>query len=69
MKLNKTNIKTAKDMLAQLNGDHPYNRPDNICYGDGYFRKSIEKKFGMPIDELEKAIMKYDLSGENNDCL
>lgn len=36
-----------RDMVAMFNGDPPYNVPSNPCVGDGYFLRSIEKKFGI----------------------
>jgi len=28
----------------------------NLCYGDGYFQKSLEEKYGKNIIELEKIL-------------
>ena len=35
-----------KDMLKILNGLPPYNEGGNVCYGDGYYYKSIGAKEG-----------------------
>lgn len=46
----------ANKDLDKLEGKPPYDGGSNICRGDGYFYNSIEKKFGMTIPELRKAL-------------
>lgn len=46
-------IEEIAEMLKKLYGLPPYNTLTNICYGDGYFAKSIEEKFSK--EEIEKA--------------
>ena len=48
----------ATDDLAMLKGDPPYNIPSNICYGDGYYAASLERRYGMSIEELERIVKK-----------
>jgi hypothetical protein len=50
----KENIKQLCDDLNKLDGKPPYNEPSNICWGDAYFAKSLEKKYNKPLDELYK---------------
>ena len=54
-KMNEKIAKTARDELAMLNGTPPHDHESNICYGDGYFANSLIRKYGMSIEELEKA--------------
>lgn len=42
--------------LAKLDGDPPYDTPSNIVRSDPYFARSLEKKYGMDIQELRKAV-------------
>lgn len=42
-----------EEMLKKLYGLPPYNNWSNICYGDGYFAKSIEDKFSK--EEIKQA--------------
>ncbi len=44
----------AADDLKKLLGLSPYDTMDNPCYGDGYFAKSLEERYGMPIRQLRK---------------
>lgn len=44
----------ATDDLKKLLGLSPYDTMDNPCYGDGYFAKSLEERYGVTIDELKK---------------
>lgn len=46
----------AIDDLKRLHGHPPYNGWSNTCYGDGYFANDIKQRFGMSIEELEKAV-------------
>lgn len=48
--------KCAREALDKLHGRGAYAYPGNLCYGDGYFARSIEQEFGMSINELEKEI-------------
>lgn len=45
-----------RDDLAKLNGEPPYNTPSNICWNDAYFGKSLERKYGATIDELQRIV-------------
>lgn len=45
----------AIDDLKKLNSVPPYDG-FNPCGGDGYFAQSLVKKYGMPVDQLEKAV-------------
>lgn len=43
--------------LQKLYGLAPYNTPSNICYGDGYFAKSIESRYSKEkINEMKKEL-------------
>lgn len=44
----------AADDLRKLFGLPPYDKPGNHCWGDGYYSRSLEKKYGKTIEELEK---------------
>jgi hypothetical protein len=48
------NIEKAKDDLKKLYGHPPYNTWTNICYGDAYFARAIEKEHGKSCEELQK---------------
>jgi len=50
------NVTRARDMLAMLDGKAPYNTMSNICWGDAYFGMSIEREFGMTIEDLRKKV-------------
>lgn len=56
MNLDQTTKKQAREELRMLRGEAPHNIPSNICFGDGYFAASIERKYGMSIAELDKAL-------------
>lgn len=47
--------------ISMLLGWPPYDDPSNICYGDAYFAKGLENKWGEPIEDQIKAAKK--LSG------
>jgi hypothetical protein len=51
MALNKE--KAIKD-LKMFEGLPPYDDGGNICRGDGYFAKDIERRYGMTIEQLWK---------------
>ncbi len=40
--------------IKKFFGIAPYNGPENILRGDGYFKVSIEKKYGDSIENLRK---------------
>jgi hypothetical protein len=42
--------------LCTLHGAFPDNTGSNICYGDGYYANSLEKKHKMSISEMEKLV-------------
>ncbi len=48
----------ALDDLKKLGGIPPYDDGGNICYGDAYFYRSIEKEFcephGITFEELKR---------------
>lgn len=48
-----------EEMLKKLYGLPPYNTWTNLCYGDGYFAKSIQEKFSQ--DEINKAKKKLGI--------
>ena len=48
-----------EEMLKKLYGLPPYNNCSNICYGDGYFAKSIEDKFSE--QEIKQAKKKLKI--------
>ena len=52
-------MEELEEMLKKLYGLPPYNIWTNICYGDGYFAKSIEKKFSK--EEIKKAKKKLKI--------
>lgn len=45
----------AIEKLKILRGIPPHDSWSNICYGDGYYAKSIEREFGMPLEELAEV--------------
>ncbi len=49
------NKQKAINDLKQLRGLPPYDGFSNFCANDGYYAKSLERKYGMSIGELEKA--------------
>lgn len=56
MKLTDQQKKEARDEIRMLEGLPPHNTPSNICFGDGYFAKSLIHKYGMSIRELKTAV-------------
>ena len=64
--MTKITLKTTKEIiidkeavikdLKMLDGLPPYDEASNICRGDGYFAKSIEKKYGATLQELSKMV-------------
>ena len=50
------NKRQAIKDLKILNGMPPYDDAGSFCRGDGYFAKSLVKKYGVPIDQLEKLV-------------
>lgn len=46
----------ALDDLRKLHGLPPYDGGSNICRDDGYYARSLEKKHGLPLDALERAV-------------
>lgn len=42
--------------LKQLLGLPPFNEPSNINWGDAYFGKSLERKYGRNIPQLRKMV-------------
>ena len=44
------------DDLKMLRGLPPYDTGSNICRGDGYFARSLEKKYGKTIEELAREV-------------
>jgi hypothetical protein len=46
----------ARDEIRMLEGLPPHNHPGNLCYGDGYFAKSLVDKYGVSISELKKKV-------------
>lgn len=53
------NIQKAIEDLKMLDGLPPYDGGGNICKGDGYFAKSLEKKYHMSVEQLRK-VTEYD---------
>jgi hypothetical protein len=45
---------TMIEDIKKFFGITPYNGPENILRGDGYFKISIEKKYGDSIENLRK---------------
>lgn len=45
---------TLKEDLAMLSEPLTPNGGMNHCYADGYYARSLEKKWGAPIDELRR---------------
>ena len=45
-----------KDLDRYHNKGRFANDPANFCYSDPYYALSLKKKYGMSIEELEKAI-------------
>lgn len=58
MKITITSTKTVdinlESLTDELQGHPPYDNFSNICMGDGYFAKSLERKYGLSIGELTK---------------
>jgi len=44
------------DKLKMLDGFPPHNEGGNFLMGDGYFANSIERKYGMPLSQLQKEV-------------
>ena len=44
----------AVDKLKKFHGLPPYDDGGNIVRGDGYFARSLERKYGMGLDDLER---------------
>ena len=42
--------------LKILRGMPPHDSWSNVCYGDGYFARSLETKYGADISSLEKVV-------------
>src|SRR3990172_1024393 len=49
----------AVDDLKKLYGVSPYDGAENLCKADGYFAKSLERKYEMTIEQL-KIEVKFD---------
>jgi len=45
---------TVDGELAMLQGEPPHNTPGNICFAAGYFAKSLERKYGVSVAELNR---------------
>lgn len=45
----------AIQQLSKLDGIPPYDGGSNIVRGDGYFAKSIEAEYGLPLNLLCRA--------------
>jgi hypothetical protein len=43
---------SLKTDIQKFLGEGEYNTPSNPCWGDGYFAKSLEEKWGKSIEEL-----------------
>ena len=54
----KSQIKRDLDMLNKPLIDGNF----NLCYGDGYFSKSLERKYSATISELMEAIKEEEFS-------
>ena len=52
----KIDTNEARRMLDILDGNPPFDRPDNICRNDAIYGRNIERKFGMTVKELRKAV-------------
>jgi len=52
VRLSESQKAEARQMLVDLNGDRG---GFSIVQGDGYFAKSIEQKFGLPLDVLAEV--------------
>ena len=50
------NLDEVRDDLARLDGKPPYATWSNMCYKDGYFARSLEKKYGKSIEQLRQDI-------------
>lgn len=46
----------VRKTLDKVYGRPPHNVPSNLCYGDGYVVRSLEKKYGMSEEQLKKEI-------------
>lgn len=46
----------AIDDLKMLEGLPPYDGGSNHCRGDGYFARSLEQKYGMSLEALQKEV-------------
>lgn len=52
-------MEELEEMLKKLYGLPPYDNWSNICYGDGYFAKSIKDKFSE--QEIKQAKKKLKI--------
>lgn len=57
--LNHPKAKEIHDTVAKLQGWPPHDGWGNICYGDGYYAKSLEREFGLPTSKLISIAENY----------
>jgi len=50
--------------VDMLDGKPPYNTPSNIYWHDGYYDLSLEKKYGMKIEDMRRIIKQAKMQGE-----
>ncbi len=63
--LSDQNKAKALDDLKKFYGRAPYDGGSNIVRGDGYFARSIEKRYGMSIPELARVVgLRTESDGE-----
>lgn len=53
-------LNEVRDKLDMLDGKGHHCHPANLCYGDGYFALSLERKWGYPLDELRDIVRRGD---------
>jgi hypothetical protein len=59
-RVNKANGLTVSILELIKDLDRLHNpSASNICYGDGYYAVSLEKKYGQPICELSKIAVEF----------
>jgi hypothetical protein len=56
MELTEWHKEEARRDLCKFYGLGLYNTPSNPCLHDPYFKKQIERVYGMELNELEKML-------------
>ncbi len=49
-------LNEIRKAIAMLDGKPPYDVPSNTCWNDATFGKSLEEKYGQPIENLRRMV-------------